>query len=644
MNTHRQVFLDNLVTARAALRRAAWINLDHMTTSIYRFVGREGDQLVPGSIRNTLGQRGVFDHADDIQVLKDDDAKALNQGATQLVRKVAATVGHPVVNLADRLPVVFTFGCSFRMPLHTALCACQVGLILTKEPWIGNLLASRKRGKVEQSQVNTNRRSCVCFESVFCQIARCDQVPVVTSARKRQRLDGILNWSVQPDADAANVLEIHAVAVDLAPISVLGEVHRVKSVTTFEPRVTWFVGSLLDTSKEVLERTLEATQRCLTAGEVCGRQVRIGLAVQLQPGGLLLVVDTAPFLLPGVFPFLEGTIVQMPVGIQHLQHCSGLLTRWQQTITKRSAHIGILTDLCDRNRHKERRKVNSPASRLPFPGEAGWNGYRRSPWPFIMVVHRRPVMPALFSLLNPRQQTRRLLLLLSAGIVSGGLLVALARLPIWGATVMTLGLSLYPAVQKWRADVVRWGAPLTVLGMLVALQGFHTVEHVAQWVQYHVLAWQPKDAGGLISPLNAEVVHFVWNWSIVISVGYLWRQHLRNIWIYPLFLWSLAHSLEHLYLFVQYIEYIRLLSYTGQSWSFAQGLPGILGSHGWLDTRGPDFAATAFLCRIVPLPLVAANRLDVHFWWNVPEFGFMLLFAHVAVRRRLRAERSGQHD
>ncbi len=247
---------------------------------------------------------------------------------------------------------------------------------------------------------------------------------------------------------------------------------------------------------------------------------------------------------------------------------------------------------------------------------------------------------SLLTLLHPRGQSRPFFGLLIAGLVLSGVSVILAGLPLWGATVITLGLILYPAVQKWRQDVLRWGVPLTVLGILVALQGFHTVEHVAQWLQYHVLGWQPKDAGGLISPLNAEVVHFVWNWSIVVIVAYLWGQGLRNLWIYPLFLWSLAHAFEHLYLFVQYVQYIRLLSFTGQSWSFAQGLPGILGSHGWLDTRGPDFAGTAFLCRVVPTSFLAANRLDVHFVWNIPEFGFMLIYAHAAVRRRLVVDRS----
>lgn len=250
---------------------------------------------------------------------------------------------------------------------------------------------------------------------------------------------------------------------------------------------------------------------------------------------------------------------------------------------------------------------------------------------------RLPQSASVLTLFNPQRHTRAFLLLFSLGLGVGSFAVMRVGIPVWGATVSTLALIAYPAVQKWRDDLQRWGWPLTILAVLVALQGFHTVEHVAQWIEFHVLGWQPKESGGLISPLNAEVVHFVWNWSIVLIVGYLWRCRIRNVWIYPLFLWSLAHSLEHLYLFVQYIEYVQLLQNTGQSLSFAQGLPGILGSHGWLDTRGWDYPVTAFVSQWAPPSFFTAIRLDVHFWWNMPEFGLMLWYAHVAVRRQSKA-------
>lgn len=243
---------------------------------------------------------------------------------------------------------------------------------------------------------------------------------------------------------------------------------------------------------------------------------------------------------------------------------------------------------------------------------------------------------SLLTLINPRRYTRLLLVLLAVGITTGGILVTQTGMPIWGATLITLGLIMYPAIQKWRDDLDRWGWPMTMVSVLIALQGFHTIEHVAQWTQFHWLGWQPKESGGLISPLNAETVHFGWNWSVVFVLIYLFRCRIRNVWLYPLFLWSLAHSLEHLYLFVQYIQYVKLLWSTNQSLSFAQGLPGIFGSKGWLDTRGNDFAATAFVCRIVPWGFKTANRIDVHFYWNMGEVSFMLPYAHVAIRRRIR--------
>jgi hypothetical protein len=249
--------------------------------------------------------------------------------------------------------------------------------------------------------------------------------------------------------------------------------------------------------------------------------------------------------------------------------------------------------------------------------------------------HHHAPQGALLTLIHPRAQTRALLTLLALSLTLGGILVTQAGMPLWGATLLGLGLLGYPAVQKWRDDLQRWGVPLTVLSVLVALQGFHTIEHVAQWIEFHVLHWQPKESGGLISPLNAEIVHFVWNWAIVCTVAYLFRRGLRNPWGYLLLAWSLAHSLEHLYLFIQYLQYVGLLWQTGRSLSFAQGLPGILGSHGWLDTRGGDFAATAFVCRLVPLPFLTATRLDVHFWWNIGEVALLLPYAHGAMRRHL---------
>ena len=240
------------------------------------------------------------------------------------------------------------------------------------------------------------------------------------------------------------------------------------------------------------------------------------------------------------------------------------------------------------------------------------------------------------TLLSPRQHTRLLLATSVLALLLGAALVWLAGMRLWSATLIGLALLLYPAGMKWRDDLARWGWPLTVLSILVALQGFHTIEHLVQWAQKYLLGWAYQDSSGLISPLNAEIVHFVWNWSVVLVVGYLLWSGLRHPLGFLLFAWSLAHSLEHLYLFVNYLETLGVLVGTHQPWSLAQGQPGIFGRYGWLSQNVPDSAV--FVCNLINPGLLNGQRLDIHFWWNMWEALLMLIYAAAVMRRHTTRE------
>jgi hypothetical protein len=247
-----------------------------------------------------------------------------------------------------------------------------------------------------------------------------------------------------------------------------------------------------------------------------------------------------------------------------------------------------------------------------------------------------PVQFPLLMLLHPREQSWLLMALLAAGLLLSGLGMTFLGVPLWVATAMTLVLLLYPAVLKWRADARRWGRPVMVLSNLLALQGFHGVEHITQWLQFHVLGWPAKASSGLISPANAEVVHFVWNWIVLCTVVYLVRSGVRNVWAWLLLAWALAHTLEHTYLFAQYLHEITRLASLGQPLGQAQGLPGVLGKGGWLATQGATQGSLAFVCSLAPA-LKTALRLDVHFWWNVGETALLFSAAHTHLARHLRA-------
>jgi hypothetical protein len=244
---------------------------------------------------------------------------------------------------------------------------------------------------------------------------------------------------------------------------------------------------------------------------------------------------------------------------------------------------------------------------------------------------------SLLSLFHPRGQMRLFAGALAAGLLIGWLFVTRLSAPLWAAAVLVLGLLLYPAARKWGADRQRLGTPVMVLSILLVTQGLHTVEHITQWLQYHVLGWPLKASSGLISPLNAEIVHFSWNVMVLLVVIYLIGAGLRNLWMWLLLLWAAAHTAEHTYLFIMYIQEVQRLATADLPIAAAQGLPGFFGRGGWLAANTPASGPIAFICELAP-GLVSAPRLDVHFWWNLGEVALLLAAAHVSMRWRQSSE------
>ena len=243
---------------------------------------------------------------------------------------------------------------------------------------------------------------------------------------------------------------------------------------------------------------------------------------------------------------------------------------------------------------------------------------------------RRPVLP-LLELLDPREHTRTILVLLAVGVAAASAGMRWWGLPLWGATVAVLLLLLPPAILKWRGDLRRYGMTVTVISVLLVMQGFHSIEHAAQLIEYHLLHCPMRQSSGLISAANAEWIHFLWNWIVLIVAAYLVWAGMRNPWAWLLLAWSLAHTLEHTYLFVRYLDALSELRRLGVPNVPAQGLPGVLGRDGWLASS-PVTQGT-FLCRLPGV--TTAVRLDIHFWWNTGETTLMILAASAYCKQAL---------
>lgn len=242
-----------------------------------------------------------------------------------------------------------------------------------------------------------------------------------------------------------------------------------------------------------------------------------------------------------------------------------------------------------------------------------------------------PPRLALLTALHPRQHTGLLLATGAVALVAGGAATALWGLELWQAVAGVLLIMAAPAALTWRATAHRYGWPVAVGAAVVSVQGLHTIEHGVQWVQRHILHLSLRDANGLLSPANAEWVHFVWNWALLAAIVLLVVGGMRNVWAWALLIWATAHTLEHTYLLWRFLEANAELRQLGQGQIMAQGLPGIIGRGGWLDLN-----AGSQLPVFCGLPFVTTtDRLEGHFVWNAGEFGLLIPAVNAFVRRRL---------
>src|SRR5262245_50979119 len=149
-----------------------------------------------------------------------------------------------------------------------------------------------------------------------------------------------------------------------------------------------------------------------------------------------------------------------------------------------------------------------------------------------------------------------------------------------------------------------------VFETLLVVQLLHLGEHLAQMIQLFVLGWPAPQARGLVSPLDVEKVHFVWNLGVLAALIWLTRRGLRNVWLLATLLWATLHTSEHAFLL------------TNALLNGMEGQPGILGAGGWLERHG------------VAIPGVTTwSRASIHFAWNTVEVG-LLCVAYVPIVAR----------
>lgn len=173
-----------------------------------------------------------------------------------------------------------------------------------------------------------------------------------------------------------------------------------------------------------------------------------------------------------------------------------------------------------------------------------------------------------------------------------------------------------------------------VMASLLGTQAFHTVEHVIQGIQYHVLLRPAPQSSGIFPPADAEWVHLAFNLWVMAACACLVVACLRTRAGWSLLALTGWHVAEHAYIVWQYHRLgseIALLGVTGIS---AEGVPGILGRDGWLS--GTELGRAVL--RPHAGPLVELGRIDLHLFYNSLEMALLALVAREWLRiRNLRA-------
>lgn len=245
------------------------------------------------------------------------------------------------------------------------------------------------------------------------------------------------------------------------------------------------------------------------------------------------------------------------------------------------------------------------------------------------MISSRPSL-SLIKLLSFRDRRALFLMALGVGLVLAGFAVYRVGMPIWGGTLLVLGVLAAPVGLKWGDDIRKLGIAAGVLSALLMLQAFHFSEHTVQMIQYYLLGRPPALAQGLISSLNIEWVHFIWNLIVLALTVYLFRKGMRGVWGWALLIWTAAHTLEHTYLLIRYLQMTQELNALGLSgFPVSQALPGILGRDGLLAENG--------LCSSIP-GLTTLPRVAIHFNWNLGETILLLLAAHFGLSNLLKRQ------
>ena len=335
MDTHTKVFGDNLITARTHLRRATWINLYTRSASFFRFAEQDIDEGIPRSVSDAFGKVVVSQKTFRVKIFNSNEIVAFHKVSGNFVGSITPLISNVLVKSLE-------FQNSFTSTIRTFLSASYFALKSSQLPFglaqifgRSKELAIRSSYQIANTHVKAHKCSCWLkkFWSVFHRKA---DVISISLSLDYCCFDDTVNRAMQLDFDVANMLDIQGFAFDSHAV-IVGELHRVKSITSFESWVSECFTSFYS-AKERSVRLIKPAKGALARAEVGLLVVFVGFPCCLVRNRLLTVGNRFFPFFPGVFAFSKGIVVEMPMRLKHSVNRLNLLLVWIQSVFIRFQH------------------------------------------------------------------------------------------------------------------------------------------------------------------------------------------------------------------------------------------------------------------------------------------------------------------
>jgi REP-associated tyrosine transposase len=224
MFSYPETLRHSVTTFRTFLRRVGRIHFDHPSTSFFRFVRQDHNELTPPRVTDALRQMRILDHPFDVQIFDRDRVELSHDFERRLVMKIRPLPTKFLMlprQQSNRLPPpVASLVHSAR---DSALRCLQFSFGLSQEFGILGHLAGRERGEMLDPDIDPNRSAGFGEVPGLILLDRKDHIPTIRFTLDRAGLDLAFDRTGETNPARADFRQVNFVALQSEPALRIGE-------------------------------------------------------------------------------------------------------------------------------------------------------------------------------------------------------------------------------------------------------------------------------------------------------------------------------------------------------------------------------------------------------------------------------------